>query len=56
MNLAPRANPVLSVLRAFMVRSHLAGIDSLTDASHSFNLDHRLRPEMLRTAMATAFF
>ena len=34
----------------------LIGIDSFIDASHSFNLDHRLRPEMLRTAMATAFF
>jgi hypothetical protein len=25
-------------------------------ASHSANLDHRRRPEALRTAMATAFF
>jgi hypothetical protein len=25
-------------------------------ANHSFNFDHRRRPDTLRTAMATAFF
>ena len=32
------------------------GVSRPWDVSHSFNFDHRLRPETLRTAMATAFF
>ena len=35
---------------------YLIGVDRFFDASHSLNFDHRRRPEVLRTAMAIAFF
>ena len=39
-----------------MVRIDEDRLGAPLSASHSFNFDHRRRPEALRTAMATAFF